>query len=94
MAPLQLVFVLWLAAHDMMPRTATPARLLRAHAVPIPVPLCLQDMTTMSYLNEPSVLWNLKTRYQTDDIYTCVGQHLTGLAGSGPGARVESVDHP
>lgn len=33
----------------------------------------------MSYLNEPSVLWNLKTRYQTDDIYTCVEQRLTAL---------------
>jgi myosin-5 len=27
-------------------------------------------MTTLSYLNEPAVLHNLKLRYQTDDIYT------------------------
>lgn len=30
----------------------------------------LQDMTTLSYLNEPGVLWNLKCRYGLDGIYT------------------------
>ena len=41
--------------------------------------LLLQDMTTMSYLNEPSVLWNLKVRYQTDDIYTYTGSILIAV---------------
>jgi myosin-5 len=36
-------------------------------------------MTTMSYLNEPSVLWNLKVRYQTDDIYTYTGSILIAV---------------
>ncbi|KAL4445379.1 hypothetical protein ABPG77_011204 [Micractinium sp. CCAP 211/92] len=39
----------------------------------------VEDMTTMSYLNEPSVLWNLKTRYQTDDIYTYVSGILIAV---------------
>lgn len=31
----------------------------------IPSPLCCpQDMTTLNYLNEPGVLWNLKVRHQ------------------------------
>lgn len=29
-------------------------------------------MTTLSYLHEPGVLWNLKCRYSFDDIYTWV----------------------
>lgn len=33
----------------------------------------------MSYLNEPSVLWNLKVRYQTDDIYTYTGSILIAV---------------
>jgi myosin-5 len=36
-------------------------------------------MTTMSYLNEPSVLWNLKVRYRTDDIYTYTGSILIAV---------------
>lgn len=38
-----------------------------------------QDMTTLAYLNEPSVLWNLKVRYQTDDIYTYTGSILIAV---------------
>ncbi|KAK9815009.1 hypothetical protein WJX73_004719 [Symbiochloris irregularis] len=30
----------------------------------------VEDMTTLSYLNEPGVLWNLKCRYGLDGIYT------------------------
>ena len=33
----------------------------------------------MSYLNEPSVLWNLKVRYRTDDIYTYTGSILIAV---------------
>lgn len=36
-------------------------------------------MTTLAYLNEPSVLWNLKARYQTDDIYTYTGSILIAV---------------
>lgn len=38
-----------------------------------------QDMTTLSYLNEPGVLWNLKVRYQQDDIYTYTGSILIAV---------------
>lgn len=41
--------------------------------------LPVQDMTTLAYLNEPSVLWNLKARYQTDDIYTYTGSILIAV---------------
>ena len=36
-------------------------------------------MTTLSYLNEPSVLWNLKQRYRTDDIYTYTASILIAV---------------
>jgi myosin-5 len=36
-------------------------------------------MTTLNYLNEPSVLWNLKVRYQQDDIYTYTGSILIAV---------------
>lgn len=36
-------------------------------------------MTTLSYLNEPGVLWNLKVRYQQDDIYTYTGSILIAI---------------
>lgn len=36
-------------------------------------------MTTLSYLNEPGVLWNLKVRYQQDDIYTYTGSILIAV---------------
>ncbi len=39
----------------------------------------LQDMTTLSYLNEPGVLWNLKARYQLDGIYTYTGSILIAV---------------
>ena len=39
----------------------------------------LQDMTTLSYLNEPGVLWNLKVRYQLDGIYTYTGSILIAV---------------
>lgn len=38
-----------------------------------------QDMTTLSYLNEPGVLWNLKSRYTYDDIYTYTGSILIAI---------------
>ena len=41
--------------------------------------LHLQDMTTLSYLNEPGVLWNLKVRYQLDGIYTYTGSILIAV---------------
>lgn len=42
--------------------------------------LChLQDMTTLSYLNEPGVLWNLKCRYVLDTIYTYTGSILIAV---------------
>ena len=41
---------------------------------------CLpQDMTTLSYLNEPGVLWNLKCRYVLDTIYTYTGSILIAV---------------
>lgn len=36
-------------------------------------------MTTLSYLNEPGVLWNLKNRYTYDDIYTYTGSILIAI---------------
>lgn len=36
-------------------------------------------MTTLSYLNEPGVLWNLKVRYQLDGIYTYTGSILIAV---------------
>lgn len=33
----------------------------------------------MNYLNEPGVLWNLKVRYQQDDIYTYTGSILIAV---------------
>lgn len=42
-------------------------------------PLCVQDMTTLSYLNEPGVLWNLKARYRLDGIYTYTGSILIAV---------------
>ena len=36
-------------------------------------------MTTLNYLNEPGVLWNLKVRYQHDDIYTYTGSILIAV---------------
>jgi myosin-5 len=36
-------------------------------------------MITLSYLNEPGVLWNLKVRYQLDDIYTYTGSILIAV---------------
>lgn len=41
--------------------------------------LFLQDMTTLSYLNEPGVLWNLKSRYVLDAIYTYTGSILIAV---------------
>ncbi len=40
---------------------------------------CTQDMTRLPYLNEPGVLWNLKTRYAFDDIYTYTGSILIAV---------------
>ena len=40
---------------------------------------CPQDMTTLSYLNEPGVLWNLKCRYVLDTIYTYTGSILIAV---------------
>lgn len=48
----------------------------------------VEDMTTMSYLNEPSVLWNLKARYQTDDIYTYVSGILIAVNPFAPMAHL------
>ena len=39
----------------------------------------LQDMTTLSYLNEPGVLHNLRTRYTHDAIYTYTGSILIAI---------------
>ena len=40
---------------------------------------CPQDMTRLSYLHEPGVLWNLKCRYMVDDIYTYTGTILIAV---------------
>mmetsp|Transcript_16539 Transcript_16539/g.49488 ORF Transcript_16539/g.49488 Transcript_16539/m.49488 type:complete len:1726 (-) Transcript_16539:622-5799(-) len=39
----------------------------------------VEDMTTLAYLNEPSVLNNLKARYVVDDIYTYTGSILIAV---------------
>lgn len=39
----------------------------------------VEDMTRLSYLHEPGVLWNLKLRYQLDDIYTYTGTILIAV---------------
>eukprot|EP00887_Chlorella_sp_A99_P001914 scaffold18.g1914.t1 len=39
----------------------------------------VEDMTMLPYLNEPGVLWNLKVRYQLDDIYTYTGSILIAV---------------
>lgn len=36
-------------------------------------------MTTLAYLNEPGVLWNLSVRYGLDDIYTYTGSILIAV---------------
>ena len=36
-------------------------------------------MTTLAYLNEPGVLYNLKARYSLDDIYTYTGSILIAV---------------
>ena len=41
--------------------------------------LYVQDMTSLSYLNEPGVLWNLKCRYVLDAIYTYTGSILIAV---------------
>ena len=41
--------------------------------------LRLQDMTRLSYLHEPGVLWNLQCRYLLDDIYTYTGTILIAV---------------
>jgi myosin V len=43
-----------------------------------------QDMTTLSHLNEPGVLWNLKCRYMLDAIYTYTGSILIAVNPFGP----------
>lgn len=52
---------------------------LSTQALVIAAPYCVQDMTTLSYLNEPGVLWNLKARYQLDGIYTYTGSILIAV---------------
>eukprot|EP00798_Chlamydomonas_sp_ICE-L_P002990 gene2990-12998_t len=39
----------------------------------------VEDMTRLPYLHEPGVLWNLKCRYQVDDIYTYTGTILIAV---------------
>jgi hypothetical protein len=39
----------------------------------------VQDMTRLSYLHEPGVLWNIKNRYIYDDIYTYTGSILIAV---------------
>ena len=41
--------------------------------------LCLQDMTLLNHLHEPGVLWNLRCRYQVDQIYTYTGNILIAV---------------
>jgi hypothetical protein len=36
-------------------------------------------MTRLSYLHEPGVLWNIKSRYMFDDIYTYTGSILIAV---------------
>lgn len=51
----------------------------------------MQDMTTLSYLNEPGVLWNLKCRYVLDAIYTYTGSILIAV---NPFARLPHLYGP
>lgn len=39
----------------------------------------LQDMTALSYLHEPGVLWNLRQRFMFDEIYTYTGSILIAV---------------
>eukprot|EP00798_Chlamydomonas_sp_ICE-L_P016611 gene16611-22853_t len=39
----------------------------------------IEDMTLLSHLHEPGVLWNLQTRYETRDIYTNTGNILIAV---------------
>ncbi|WIA40194.1 hypothetical protein OEZ86_013582 [Tetradesmus obliquus] len=39
----------------------------------------VEDMTRLSYLHEPGVLWNIKSRYMFDDIYTYTGSILIAV---------------
>ena len=48
-------------------------------------------MTTLSYLNEPSVLWNLRCRYLLDAIYTYTGSILIAV---NPFARLPHLYGP
>jgi myosin-5 len=41
--------------------------------------VCMQDMTRLSYLHEPGVLWNISCRYTYDDIYTYTGSILIAV---------------
>ena len=50
-----------------------------------------QDMTTLSYLNEPGVLWNLRCRYLLDAIYTYTGSILIAV---NPFARLPHLYGP
>jgi len=38
-----------------------------------------QDMTALSYLHEPGVLWNLRQRFSFDEIYTYTGSILMAV---------------
>ncbi|CAL8460835.1 g366 [Coccomyxa elongata] len=51
----------------------------------------VEDMTTLSYLNEPGVLWNLKCRYVLDAIYTYTGSILIAV---NPFARLPHLYGP
>lgn len=49
---------------------------------PIPHPFTPsppQDMSTLTHLHEPGVLWNLSARYATQGIYTAVGSILIAV---------------
>ena len=48
-------------------------------------------MTTLSYLNEPGVLWNLRCRYLLDAIYTYTGSILIAV---NPFARLPHLYGP
>ena len=48
-------------------------------------------MTTLSYLNEPGVLWNLRCRYVLDAIYTYTGSILIAV---NPFARLPHMYGP
>ena len=40
---------------------------------------CVDDLTRLSYLNEPSILDNLRQRYGKDKIYTLAGPVLIAV---------------